>query len=54
MTGANILRLVNHEDESKANIAANAPINITTNVKQHLNNVFIVSIFLKVLLFVIS
>ena len=48
MTGANILRLVNHEDESKANIAANAPINITMNVKQHFKSVLIVSIILIV------
>ena len=41
MTGAKILRVVNHEDESKANNAAYAPINITTNVKLHFNNVFI-------------
>ena len=44
MITANILRLVNHDGESKANIAAYAPINITTNVKQHFKSVSIVFI----------
>lgn len=48
MTGTNMLRMVNHEDESKANIAQHAPINITINVKQHFKSVLIVSIILIV------
>lgn len=48
MITANILRLVNHDGESKANIAAYAPINITINVKQHFESVLIVSIILIV------
>lgn len=45
-----MLRMVNHEDESKANIAQYAPINITINVKQHFKSVLIVSIFLLFML----
>ena len=48
MTGTNMLRMVNHEDESKANIAQYAPINITITVKQHFKSVLIVSIILIV------
>ena len=48
MTGTNMLRMVNHEDESKADIAQYAPINITINVKQHFKSVLIVSIILIV------
>ena len=48
MITANILRLVNHDGESKANIAAYAPINMTINVKQHFESVLIVSIILIV------
>jgi len=48
MTGTSILSMVNHEDESKANIAQYAPINITINVKQHFESVLIVSIILIV------
>ena len=44
MITANILRLVSHDGESKANIAAYAPINMTTNVKQHFKSVSIVFI----------
>ena len=44
MITANILRLVNHDGESKANIAAYAPINMTTNVKQYFKSVSIVFI----------
>lgn len=47
MITANILRLVNHDGESKANIAAYAPINMTTNVKQHFKSVSIVFINLN-------
>ena len=48
MITANILRLVSHDGESKENIAAYAPINITINVKQHFESVLIVSIILIV------
>ena len=44
MMHARMVRLVNHDGASRANMAMQAPINRMMNVSNHLNNVFIVII----------